>query len=394
MERIILHIDVNNAFLSWTAIDLLRKGYPYDIRKTYAAIAGDVKLRKGIIYAKSTPAKKKGVKTAEPIYMALKKCPKLKLFPVNYDWYRYMSRKMFSLIEKYTPDFEVYSIDECFIDYTKVKTLYGDEYLFAKKIQKEIQETLKFTVNIGIANNKLCAKMASDFSKPNQIHTLYQGEIEKKMYPLPIEDLFGIGKKTSQKLRNLKIETIKDLACASSSFLFKYFKNQADWMIASAKGIDDSEVIICPPERKGMSTTRTLPYNLKRKEEIYVHLLPLVEELTVELRRKKKYTKVIAVILKDKYFKNFTHQRKLLNATNQTKEILQVVRSLLQEIEDFEPIRLVGVRFDQLSDSVVKQISIFDDLEEEKKEDILSKTIDELKGKYGIGIIQKLSKEE
>ncbi len=270
MERIILHIDVNNAFLSWTAIDLLRKGYPYDIRKTYAAIAGDVKLRKGIIYAKSTPAKKKGVKTAEPIYMALKKCPKLKLFPVNYDWYRYMSRKMFSLIEKYTPDFEVYSIDECFIDYTKVKTLYGDEYLFAKKIQKEIQETLKFTVNIGIANNKLCAKMASDFSKPNQIHTLYQGEIEKKMYPLPIEDLFGIGKKTSQKLRNLKIETIKDLACASSSFLFKYFKNQADWMIASAKGIDDSEVIICPPERKGMSTTRTLPYNLKRKEEIYV----------------------------------------------------------------------------------------------------------------------------
>ena len=394
MERIILHIDVNNAFLSWTAIDLLRKGYPYDIRKTYAAIAGDVKLRKGIIYAKSTPAKKKGVKTAEPIYMALKKCPKLKLFPVNYDWYRYMSRKMFSLIEKYTPDFEVYSIDECFIDYTKVKTLYGDEYLFAKKIQKEIQETLKFTVNIGIANNKLCAKMASDFSKPNQIHTLYQGKNEKKMYPLPIEDLFGIGKKTSQKLRNLKIETIKDLACASSSFLFKYFKNQADWMIASAKGIDDSEVIICPPERKGMSTTRTLPYNLKRKEEIYVHLLPLVEELTVELRRKKKYTKVIAVILKDKYFKNFTHQRKLLNATNQTKEILQVVRSLLQEIEDFEPIRLVGVRFDQLSDSVVKQISIFDDLEEEKKEDILSKTIDELKGKYGIGIIQKLSKEE
>ena len=165
-------------------------------------------------------------------------------------------------------------------------------------------------------------------------------------------------------------------------------------MIASAKGIDDSEVIICPPERKGMSTTRTLPYNLKRKEEIYVHLLPLVEELTVELRRKKKYTKVIAVILKDKYFKNFTHQRKLLNATNQTKEILQVVRSLLQEIEDFEPIRLVGVRFDQLSDSVVTQISIFDDLEEEKKEDILSKTIDELKGKYGIGIIQKLSKEE
>ena len=178
MDRIIFHIDVNNAFLSWTAIELLQNGYKYDIRDSYAVIGGDPKLRKGIVLAKSNLCKKLGIYTSETLYSAKKKCPNLKVYPPNYEFYQKMSNSLFNLLSKYTPDIEIASIDECYLDYGKVKRLYGDEIEFAKKIQKEIYDTLGFTVNIGIANNKLCAKMASDFSKPNKIHTLYKNEIE------------------------------------------------------------------------------------------------------------------------------------------------------------------------------------------------------------------------
>ena len=183
MEKIIFHIDVNNAFLSWTAIELLNNGYKYDIRNSYAVIGGDPKMRKGIVLAKSTPCKKLGIYTSMNLYEAKKKCSVLKVYPPNYKFYSEMSNKLFNLLNKYTPDIEIASIDECYLDYGKVKNIYGDQYLFAQKLQKEIYDILGFTVNIGIANNKLCAKMASDFSKPNKIHTLYDFEIESKMYP-------------------------------------------------------------------------------------------------------------------------------------------------------------------------------------------------------------------
>ena len=184
-----MHIDVNNAFLSWSAIDLLNKGYKYDIRNSYAVIGGDEKKRSGIVLAKSTSAKKLGIVTAETLYSARKKCKVLKVYPPNFKFYNEMSNKFFSLLRKYTPDIEIASIDECYLDYGKVKSLYGDEVAFAYKIKDEIKNTLGFTVNIGIANNKLCAKMASDFSKPDKVHTLYENEVKEKMYPLDVGDL-------------------------------------------------------------------------------------------------------------------------------------------------------------------------------------------------------------
>ena len=218
-----MHIDVNNAFLSWTAVDLLKKGYPIDIRNIESIIGGDESLRHGIVLAKSMVAKRKGVKTAETIRDAKRKCKDLKIFPPNYKLYSEMSNKLFKLISNYTPDIEKLSIDECFIDYTKVKNLYGDPIEFAHKLKNEVKNTLGFTVNIGIANNKLCAKMASDFLKPDKVHTLFSNEVEIKMYPLPIEELYGIGKSSSKKLRELGINTIGDLAIADSKILYKYW---------------------------------------------------------------------------------------------------------------------------------------------------------------------------
>lgn len=196
MDKIIFHIDVNNAFLSWTAVDLLNKGYKYDIRNSYAVIGGDELARSGIVLAKSMPAKKLGIYTSETLYSARKKCRVLKVYPPNYKLYSEMSNKLFLLLSKYSPDIEITSIDECYMDYGKVKNMYGDEIEFAYKLKQEVKDTLGFTVNIGIANNKLCAKMASDFSKPDKVHTLFEYEIEEKMYPLKIDELFGVGKKT------------------------------------------------------------------------------------------------------------------------------------------------------------------------------------------------------
>ena len=242
MKNIIFHIDVNNAFLSWTAVKLLNEGYNIDIRNIVSVIGGDEEARSGIVLAKSTPAKKLGITSAETLYQAKKKAPNLKVYKPDYNYYELMSCKLFDLLQKYSPDIEVASIDECYLDFGKVRLLYGDEIEFAKKIGKEIYDELGFTVNIGIANNKLCAKMASDFEKPNKIHTLYNFEIEEKMYPLPVGDLFGIGKKTAIKLNEIGIYTIGDLANYNDLKLKRYFKNQAIHMINIAKGIDNSSV--------------------------------------------------------------------------------------------------------------------------------------------------------
>ena len=390
MERIIFHIDVNNAFLSWTALDLLNQGYKYDIRDSYAVIGGDPMMRKGIVLAKSNACKKLGIYTSMTLYEAKKKCSVLKIYPPNYKLYSEMSNKLFDLLSKYTPDIEIASIDECYLDYGKVKNLYGDEYEFATKLQKEIYETLKFTVNIGIANNKLCAKMASDFSKPNKIHTLYTNEVESKMYPLPINDLFMIGKKTSEKLMNLGIKTIGDLANFPYDKLYPHFKNQAKFLINQARGIDDSIVDNETFIPKGISNEITLEKDITIKEELYPYLMSICEAISVRLRRQKKYATVICVILKDNYFKRKSHQKKLVNATNVTSDIYKFAKEILDEMWNDERIRLIGVRLDKLVDNVMYQASLFDsdnNIEESKVDNV----IDNLKQKYGNKIITKAS---
>lgn len=391
MRKIIMHIDVNNAFLSWTAVLYLKQGSKVDIRNTYAVIGGDEAARHGIVLAKSMPAKKKGVVTAETLFSAKKKCPGLKVYPPDYNYYKQMSDSMLDLIRKYSPDIEQMSIDECFLDYTPVKHLYGDEVEFAYRLKKEIFDTLGFTVNIGIANNKLCAKMASDFSKPYKVHTLFEEEVPKKMWPLDVSELFGIGKKTAVKLHNLNINTIYDLAHCDDLKLSKYFKNQAKDMIEAAYGRGSDEVKSTESEPKGIGNEITLDHNVFSKDELKGYLLALSENVALRLRKQKKYAYVVVVTLKDKFFKRMSHQRKLVNATNLTEEIYKYACVILDEMDISEGIRLIGVRLDKLVDTSSHQVSLFEDLKVREEGNALEKTVDELKEKYGFKVIKKAS---
>ena len=393
MEKIIMHIDVNNAFLSWTAILMLKEGSKVDIRKTLAVIGYEESKRHGIVLAKSTPIKKFGVKTAEPIFLARKKCPSLKVYRPNYKWYKEMSFKLFDLISKYTPDIEKMSIDECFIDYGPIKHLYGDEIKFAYKLKDEIKNTLGFTVNVGVANSKLCAKMASDFTKPDKVHTLFESEIDKKMKVLPVEDLFFVGKKTALKLRELNINTIGDLSVQKEEFLYPYFKNQSSKLIKWANGIDNSKVESTKIMTKGISNSTTLPYNLIYKEDVYNILEFISDNLTMQLRKEKRYAYVVRVQLKNSFFKNYTHQIKLKNATNSTTVVFETAKKLVDEMWKDEPIRLVGLGVDDLTYEPVYQTSIFDEVNviDDSKNKKLEETVDKIKNKYGFNVIDKAS---
>ena len=259
---------------------------------------------------------------------------------------------------------------------------------FAKKLQLEIKETLGFTVNIGIANNKLCAKMASDFSKPFKIHTLFDNEIVDKMYPLPIEELFGIGKKTAPKLRSIGVNTIGDLANYDNEKLSLYFKNQAIKMIELAKGIDNSEVISEMVEAKGLSHSTTLAKDLTKKNEVYEVLDKISEILGKEIRKMNKYAYVITTFVKNSDFVVRSHQIKLESPTNNTDTIFRVSKELLDDIWADEKIRLVGIRLNKLTDKRKEQLSIFEELNIKDKEEVLDKVIDKLKEKYGNNIIK------
>lgn len=259
-ERIIFHIDVNNAFLSWTAVLLLHQGYHQDIRKIPSIIGGDELKRRGIVLAKSPVAKKFGIVTAETLYSARKKCPNVEVFSPNYEWYYQKSRELVKYLSKYTPIIEQFSVDECFLDMTGTNYLYKDYLALATFIKDDIKKKFGYTVNVGVANNKLCAKMASDFLKPDKVHTLFKGEIKEKLWPLPVGDLFMVGRKTALELEKMNIKTIRQLAEAPKSILIRHFKSQSVYLKEAANGIDMTPVDAHSSKNESISISETLPH--------------------------------------------------------------------------------------------------------------------------------------
>lgn len=391
MEKQILHVDVNNAFLSWTAVEMLKQGSEIDIRQIPAIIGGDESKRSGIVLAKSMKAKECGVKTADTIYQARIKCPNLKIFPSNFPIYRKYSNQLYQLLLEYTDKIERFSIDECFLDmtnYLRNDTLLNKGY----EINRRVREELGFTVNVGVANNKLLAKMASDFTKPDRVHTLWKEEIPQKMWTLPVSELFMLGKKTVPKLYNMQIKKIGDLAKTDKTKLEKKFGKHGTLMWEYANGIDTSEVKYLPEKPKCIGNSVTLPKNISDMDKLEEIVLTISEQVAYRLRKEKLYANTVNVQLRTKNFEDTSHQKKLPEATDTTKQIYITAKELLHEMyRKGQEIRLVGVRVDNLTDKKDEQISLFNTNKNEKQEK-LDKVIDQLKNKYGYNSVTRATK--
>ena len=382
MERCILHIDVNNAFLSWTALDRLKNGDTVDIRTIPAIIGGDEASRHGVVLAKSMPAKQFGIKTGEPIYFARKKCPQVRTYKGSFTVYRYYSNLLYNLFLEYTDQIERFSIDECFLDVTMLCKNRENTIKIANEIRNKVKKELGFTVNVGVSSNKLLAKMASDFEKPDKIHTLYKEEIQSKMWNLPISDLFLEGKRTLPKLEMLRIKTIGDLAKQDSSLLIKKFGKYGYKIWQYANGIDNSKVDSSVQKPKGIGHSITLSEDIKDIERLNKILLDLTEQVCYRLRKNKMKAQVVNMKIRTKNFENYSHQKKIDIATNSTKIIYKIAKELLKELHKNREVRLIGIRADKLAEDTETQISLFKNEKEEKLEK-LDKVVDNLKEKYG-----------
>lgn len=390
MERQILHVDVNNAFLSWTAVERLKNGESLDIRTIPAIIGGDEAQRKGIVLAKSNLAKQVGIQTGEPIYFARKKCPDLKIYQSNFSVYRKYSNQLYNLLLEYTDRIERFSIDECFLDMTQFIPKGKNLLQIAYEISRRVKEELGFTVNVGVAHNKLLAKMASDFEKPDKVHTLFENEISTKMWNLPVAELFMVGRRSLPKFQKMGIKTIKDLAQKDEAQMVKVFGKYGKMIWEYANGIDNSEVNFEEEKPKGIGNSITLPYDYADIEKLEEVLVALVEQVAYRLRCHKMLAEVVNVQIKTNEFKVYSHQRKLMMPTDNTKIILDEAKKLLHELYDKTPIRLIGVRVDKLCESNELQLSLFDNTS--NKQTKIDKVVDELKQKYGYDKVTRAGK--
>lgn len=386
MKRIIIHVDANNAFLSWTAVEMLKNGNKIDIRNTYSVIGGDEKTRRGIVLAKSNLCKKKLITTGESLYEAKKKCPNLKVYPPDFKIYKKYSDKLYNYLTTYSEKIERYSIDECFIDYTDSFKLFGDPIILAHKIKDDIKNKLGFTVNIGIGNNKITAKMASNFEKPDRVHTLFDNEIKEKLWPLKVSELFMIGKSSAQKLQKMGIETIYDLAHTNKEILIKSFKSQGLNMWEHANGIDNDEVHYQLSNPKSISSSTVLPYDFDNKDEIYKIIFELSSEVGKKLRKNNLYTSTIYIWIKYQNFNKVSKQLTLNKNINSDKDIFNYSKNIFNQIWNHNKIRSICVGISNLNNIPNTQLSIFD-LNNKSINNNIQNVIDKINDKFGDNII-------
>ena len=341
MRRVIFHVDVNSAFLSWSAVKRLQEDPScLDLRTVPAVVGGDQATRHGIVTAKSIPAKKYGISTAEPVAAAMRKCPGLIVIPSDFVTYRKYSKQFIKVLKKYAPVVEQASIDEAYLDVTGMEERYADlarpdapfPICLAEKIKNEIRDTLGFTVNVGISENKLLAKMASDFKKPDRIHTLYPSEIPEKMWPLPIRDLYGCGKQTAARLTAVGIDTIGKAAAQPQEYLQSLLGEKAGlYIYRSANGISDSPVSEAREEAKSCSNEMTTSHDITLEnyaEEMPAILKKLSDKVVGRLKKDGLYARTVSVMVKTSTFQRRSIQERLPDSTCREEVIYETASRL------------------------------------------------------------------
>ncbi|MCM0648602.1 DNA polymerase IV [Clostridium swellfunianum] len=382
-NRVIFHIDVNSAYLSWTAVHMLQQGSTLDIREIPSIVGGDPVTRHGIVLAKSIPAKKFKIQTGETVYRALEKCPELYIVPPKYDLYMKCSNAMVEIFKEYTPTIQRFSVDECFLDFTNMEHLYPDYIELANTIKNRIRDELGFTVSIGISNNKLLAKVASDIKKPDAVITLFPIEIKDKMWPLPVEDLFMVGRATLPKLHNLNIFTIGDLANCDLKLLKEKLKSHGQMIWNYANGIEFSDVRKSNHiDMKGIGNSTTIPFDVTRRDEAHKVILSLCETVGMRLRDSGNCCSLVSVHIRTNEFFNQGRQRKVYFYTDSTKKIAQLACELFDEIWKGEPLRHIGVRVSELCTNEFCQLTLFEE-KDNAKNSALDKAVDSIRLRFG-----------
>ena len=395
MAPIIFHIDVNSAYLSWTAVEQLKNGATVDLREIPAIIGGDQKSRHGVVLAKSPAAKRYGIRTGEPVANAFRKCPNLAMYPPDHKMYREKSRRLMEYLRTFTKEIEQVSVDECYMDFTGIAGRYHSPVDGAAEIKDGIRDKFGFTVNIGISTNKLLAKMASDFEKPDRIHTLYPEEIKEKMWPLPIGELYMAGRSSVEVLKKLEINTIGDLAQADLKLIMLHLKSHGKMLWEFANGIGTSVIQSEPDEAKGIGNSTTLSEDAATIEEVTPVFERLAQSVGSRLKKAEKKAGMVSMEIKYYDFRTVSHQIQLDKPSNDPEVLKETACSLFLEVWSGEPVRLLGIRTSKLSDETApEQLSIFDielPKEPDEKHKRLKKAMDEINGKFGEGAVMKAS---
>ena len=382
-KSIIFHVDVNSAFLSWEACYRLHTlGETLDIRSIPSVVGGNEESRHGIVLAKSIPAKAFHIQTGEALATARQKCPSLRIFSPNYELYVSSSSAFIHLLETYSPCVSQYSIDEAFCDMTGTEGIYGSPLLFAEYLKDRIRDELGFTVNIGISTNKLLAKMASDFKKPDLVHTLFPEEIPQKFWPLPVSDLMFVGRSSATKLHKLGITTIGELAHFDPALLRLHFGKLADVLLSYSNGEDASVLLPAKAKNKGYGNSITVRFDVTDADTAKLVLLSLTETVGTRIRADKAYISVVAVSITDADFHRTSHQRCLLSATDVTESIYRVVCELFDSLWDQKPIRQLGVHTSHATDVAFEQYNLFD-LDYYERYSKLNHAVDSIRNRYG-----------
>lgn len=388
-EPIIFHVDVNSAFLSWEAVNRLKKDPDaQDIRDIPAVIGGSEKNRHGIVLAKSMKAKSYGICTGEPLVNARKKCPELYVASPDYALYVRSSNQFMELLRHYAPVVEQYSIDEAFCDMTGTTRLYGEPVAFAERLKNEIHSELGFTVNIGVSSNRLLAKMASDFKKPDLVHTLFPAEVPEKMWPLSVNELFFVGRSTSRKLHDLGIHTIGDLAQSDVTILRGHFKKHGEVIWNYANGRDVEIVTDHKSAAKSYGNSITISYDVTDVETAGTFLLSLCETIGTRIRMDHAYVSMVSVTIVDYNFQRQSHQMQLPTATNVTEVLYSAACRLFEQMWNHEPIRQLGVSTGHISGEDTQQYDLFN-TEKNEKLSKLNAAIDSIRSRYGEDAVRR-----
>ncbi len=389
MGKYVFHIDVNSAFLSWSAayrVNVL--GEQEDIRQIPSIVGGDQEKRHGIVLAKSTPAKKFGIQTGEPVVAALRKCPGLVVVPPDYGLYVTSSRAFIRILQEYSDQVIQYSIDEAWVVFEGFEKLYGRDQMvaLAYELKDRIRDELGFTVNVGISSNFLLSKTAGDFSKPDKVHTLFPEEIEEKMWPLPVSDLFLCGRSTVEKLHRLGIRTIGELAVADEGMINAHLKKHGHTIQQFARGGDLDADMISHEANKGYGNSLTAPVDIVTEEYAKHLLLSLSETVGTRLRSDGVMIGLVSVHLTTCEFQRMNKQMPLDSPTNTTEEIYEAACQILRKLWDTKtPIRQIGVHTSKVQEDAARQYSIFDMMKDDKQEKLekLDRTIDRIRQRYG-----------